>query len=109
MRGNWRSARDLRRWRLAAHWTCEQYASAPRRVNESGPTPDEQCPPCGGPAASRARSVGKRTVRPSSVPVRARSRPPMAAPGQQMLQVDDLTFGYGADRLFEGVAFSLAT
>jgi ATP-binding cassette subfamily F protein 3 len=32
----------------------------------------------------------------------------MAAPGQQMLQVDDLTFGYGADRLFEGVAFSLA-
>ncbi len=32
----------------------------------------------------------------------------MAPPTQHLLQVDDLTFGYGADRLFEGVAFSLS-
>jgi ATP-binding cassette subfamily F protein 3 len=32
----------------------------------------------------------------------------MAAPSAHVLQVDALTFGYGADRLFEGVSFSLA-
>src|SRR5438094_87794 len=51
--------------------------------------------------------------------VRAKCRPPrtrassrrssaMATPGQHLLQVDDLSFGYGADRLFVGVAFSLS-
>ncbi|MFI5302321.1 MAG: ATP-binding cassette domain-containing protein, partial [Polyangiales bacterium] len=32
----------------------------------------------------------------------------MAAPGTHLLQVDDLSFGYGADVLFTGVTFSLA-
>ena len=33
----------------------------------------------------------------------------MAPPGQHVVQVDALTFGYGADRLFEGVGFSLTS
>jgi len=39
---------------------------------------------------------------------RSRRTLPMAPPSSHLLQVDELSFGYGADRLFEGVGFSLS-